>query len=153
DRLQRAERADAVRAVAVLEAPEHLTVGDQRDRHQVEDDEEDRERLEDLHPPRLVEADETDHPVTSRGGGGSVATSATANAAATASTGPTRWTSTRPCVSTLGLFSAIPSARKTLPAGTASRILASAGTFVPLPTSTRSPSLIPSAAASAGESS
>ena len=57
DRLQQAERADAVRAVAVLEAAQHLAVGEQRERHQVEDDEEDRQRLDELHPPRLVVAD------------------------------------------------------------------------------------------------
>ena len=55
--LQRAERADAVRAVAVLEAAEHLAVGEQRQRHEVEDDGEDHDRLQDLHPPRLVVAD------------------------------------------------------------------------------------------------
>ena len=53
DRLQRAERADAVRAVALLEAAEHLAVGHEHDRHEVEDDQEDHQRLQDLHPPRL----------------------------------------------------------------------------------------------------
>ena len=52
-----AERADAVRAVAVLEAAEQLALGEQRDRHEVEDDDEDHQRLEELHPPRLVVAD------------------------------------------------------------------------------------------------
>ena len=36
-RLQRAVRADAVRAVAVLEAAEHLALGEQHDRHELED--------------------------------------------------------------------------------------------------------------------
>ena len=49
-----AERADAVRAVAVLEAAEQLALGEQHDRHDLQADGEDHERLEDLHPPRLV---------------------------------------------------------------------------------------------------
>ena len=52
-----AERADAVRAVAVLEAAEQLALGEQHDRHELQADGEDHERLEDLDPPRLVVAD------------------------------------------------------------------------------------------------
>ena len=63
---------DPVGAVAVLEAAEHLALGEQRDRHDLEDDGEDRDRLQDLHPPRLVVADLADQVhVTSRGGIGS----------------------------------------------------------------------------------
>ena len=56
-RLQRAERADAVRAVAVLEAAEDLALGEQHDRHELEHDGEDHQRLEQLDPPGLVVAD------------------------------------------------------------------------------------------------
>ena len=52
-----AERADAVGAVAVLEAAEQLALGDQHDGHELEADGEDHERLEDLDPPGLVVAD------------------------------------------------------------------------------------------------
>ena len=152
-----AERADAVRAVAVLEAAQDLAVGEQRQRHEVEDDGEDHDRLQDLHPPRLVVADlGEDHQVTSRGGigrpaeGGISARPSTAgcdlrSGTALGSIGarPDPVISTSGCVSTFALSSRVPSARKTLPAGIASRSLTCARTRVPLPTSTRSPSLMP----------
>ena len=56
-RLQRAEQADAVRPVAVLEAAEDLALGEQHDRHELEDHGEDDQRLEELDPPVLVVAD------------------------------------------------------------------------------------------------
>ena len=46
-----AEGADAVGAVAALEAPEQLALGEQHDRHQLQADGEDHDRLEDLDPP------------------------------------------------------------------------------------------------------
>ena len=52
ERLQRAEGPDAVRAVAALEAPEQLALGEQHDRHELQADGEDHDRLEDLDPPR-----------------------------------------------------------------------------------------------------
>ena len=58
ERLQRAVRADAVGAVAALEAPEQLALGEQHDRHELQADGEDHDRLDDLDPPRLVVADE-----------------------------------------------------------------------------------------------
>ena len=56
--VQHAERADAVGAVAVLEAPEDLALDHQHDRHELQADGEDHERLEDLDPPRLGVADD-----------------------------------------------------------------------------------------------
>jgi hypothetical protein len=56
-RLQDPERADAVGPVAVLEAPEQLALDDEHDGHELQADGEDHDRLEDLHPPRLVVAD------------------------------------------------------------------------------------------------
>ena len=56
-RLQRAERADAVGAVAVLEAAQQLALGDQHDRDDLEADGEDDDRLDDLDPPGLVVGD------------------------------------------------------------------------------------------------
>ena len=74
-RLQRAERADAVRAVAVLEAAEDLALGEQHDRHELEDHREDDQRLQDLDPPGLVVADlgEDRHAAPRRPAGGSSA--------------------------------------------------------------------------------
>ena len=56
-RLQRAVRPDAVGAVAALEAPEQLALGEQHDRHELQADGEDHDRLDDLDPPGLVVAD------------------------------------------------------------------------------------------------
>jgi hypothetical protein len=60
---KRAVGTDAVGAVAVLEAAQQLALGQQNDRHELEDDGEDHQRLEQLDPPRLVVADlgEDDH--------------------------------------------------------------------------------------------
>ena len=57
ERLDGAERADAVGAVAVLEAAEELALGDQDDGHELQADGEDDDALEDLDPPGLVVAD------------------------------------------------------------------------------------------------
>src|SRR5205085_10355330 len=96
DRLHRAERADAVGAVAALEAPEQLALGQQGDRDEVEDDEEDHQRLDDLHPPRLVVGDVgEDH------------------AGSTSTVGPTSALALSP--------PSIASSRKTAPGGTAAR--------------------------------
>ncbi len=59
--LHQPERPDAVRAVAALEAPEQLALGDQHDGHELEADGEDHDRLDDLDPPGLVVADEREH--------------------------------------------------------------------------------------------
>jgi hypothetical protein len=48
DRLERAERPDAVGADAVLEAAEQLALHDEDQRHELQADGEDHERLEDL---------------------------------------------------------------------------------------------------------
>ena len=53
DRLDQPERADAVRAVASLEASEQLALVDGQHRQDRERDHEDHERLDDLDPPRL----------------------------------------------------------------------------------------------------
>ena len=52
-----AERADAVGAVAVLEAAEQLALGEQHDRHDLQRDANRSRRLEDLDLPGLVVAD------------------------------------------------------------------------------------------------
>jgi hypothetical protein len=44
---------DAVGAVAVLEAPHDLALRQQHERDELQDDREDHDRLDDLHPPRL----------------------------------------------------------------------------------------------------
>ena len=56
-----AERADAVGAVAALEAPEQLALGEQHERDELQADREDHERLDDLDPPGLVVADVGEH--------------------------------------------------------------------------------------------
>ena len=61
ERLQRAVGADAVGPVAALEAPEQLALGEQHDRHQLQADREDHDRLDDLDPPGLEVADGRDH--------------------------------------------------------------------------------------------
>src|SRR5581483_11903055 len=53
-RRQQPEHADAVGAVAGLEAAEDLALGEQHERHEVEDHQERHQRLEDLDPPLLV---------------------------------------------------------------------------------------------------
>ena len=60
-RLQRAVGADAVRAVAGLEAPEQLALGEQHHRDELQPDGEDHDRLQDLDPPRFVVADGGQH--------------------------------------------------------------------------------------------
>ena len=58
ERLQRAVGPDAVGAVARLEAPEQLALGEQHDRHELQAHGEDHDRLEDLDPPFFVVADD-----------------------------------------------------------------------------------------------
>src|SRR6185503_1297188 len=90
---------------------------------------EDHERLRELHPPRLEVTD-----LGERHDALSIVTS--------------------PPVSTLAGFSFVPSARNTVPGGIAARTFAPASTRVPFSrTATRSPSRMPSASASPGESS
>src|SRR6185436_2475858 len=128
-RLQDPERADAVGPVAVLEAAEQLALGQQRDRDQVEDDREDHDPLQQLDPPVLVVADlgEDGHALR---------------------------TSTIGSVRALAGWSCVPAAMNTEPPGTAARSLTAPLTRVPLePTSTWSPSRMPSRSASTGESS
>ena len=100
-----AEGADAVGAVAVLEAAQQLALGEQRHRHEVEDHDEDHQRLEHLHPPGLVVADLGEDGAR-RGLAGGTAT---------------RRTSTIGSVSALRAPRAVPSTRKTVPSGTAAR--------------------------------
>ncbi len=57
-RLQGPVGADPVGPVAALEATEQLALGDQHDRHELQADREDHDRLEDLDPPFFVVADE-----------------------------------------------------------------------------------------------
>ena len=166
-RLQRAVGPDAVRAVAVLEAAEHLALGQQHDRHELEDDGEDHQRLQELDPPRLVVAD--------LGEDGHARPSSSAGDVRAASTrgalgGPRRRRRDRAVAAPLGVAadaahgtasssafagsSCVPATRNTEPPGTAARRRAAPRTRVPLaPTSTWSPSRTPRRSASSGESS
>ena len=56
-RLEQAERPDAVGAVAVLEAAEDLALGDEHDRDELQADREQHDRLDDLDVPGLVVVD------------------------------------------------------------------------------------------------
>src|SRR5204863_8082260 len=98
-RLDQPERADAVGAVAVLVAAEDLALGQQDDRHELQADREDHDRLEDLHPPRLVVADGRE-----RGGGH--------QALRTSTSGPS---------SANAESSGMATSRKTVPSGVAAR--------------------------------
>src|SRR6185312_232322 len=131
-RLEDPERADAVRAVAVLEAAEDLALGDDHHREDLQADEEDHDRLEDLHPPRLDVGDVGEW----EGDGHALRTSTSGPSSADAeSSGIAFW-------------------RNTLPGGIAARSATVPCTLEPFePTTTRSPSSTPRRCASAGESS
>ena len=156
-RLQRAERADAVGAVAVLEAAEDLALGEQHDRDELEHDREDHQRLEELDPPGLVVADlgEDGHaaPLLVRVAGAAGVRMAPRPASARRGP-PTRRTATTARGSTLAGSSCVPSIRKTEPPGIAARSARRRARACrwsrPRPAS---PSRTPSRSASAGESS
>ncbi len=128
-RLQRAERADAVRAGAALEAAEQLAVHHQRERDHAEADDEDDQRLEDLDPPGLGVAD-------GREDGGHAGTCVRSLAGVTfTSCGASD-------SSSVTEFSADASPRKTVPAGTLPRSATVAVSSAPsVATVTRSPLL------------
>src|SRR5439155_14223892 len=121
---------------ARLEAAEQLALPPQDDRHDLKHQHEDQERLDDLHEPQLVRVGLRGRCEQRHG----LRTSTVS--------GPP------PSVSAFALSWLVPSTRKTLPAGSASRSAARARTLVPFTaTSIWSPGAMPSRRASCADSS